>query len=282
MCTSGTTGAPKIIEKNFFDLLNLKRGSGSADDKWLLTYNPARWAGMSVILHCMKNNCQLIIPKDLSAKSIKQSLYKATHISLTPSLLRKILMFEFSIQEKNIKQITFGGEYVNQSTLDTAKFLFPNARITHIYASTETGDICSCSDGKEGFPLEKIYNFGLSNDGEAVVNGIHTGDYWQVKNNRIIFIGRKDNIINVGGNKVSPYQVETIASSFYGILECKAYGVSNPLLGQVVALDYVGPRVINDVLKSFLRYALPKHAVPMILNKVDSIELTAANKISRQ
>lgn len=283
LLTSGTTGTPKEIWKDLSEVLVSKKGRGGPDDKWLLTYNPARWAGLSVILHTIKTNSQLIVPNDLTPKDILEKIPEATHISLTPSLFRKLLICGYEqLKLANIKQVTFGGEYAIQKVLDDAKELWPSAKVTHIYATTEFGDICACSDGYEGLPVDKLkVPFELTSRGELVLNGQGTKDLWELENNRLYFVGRETEIINVGGAKISESVIEKATNNISGIKECKAYPITNALLGQVVGLDYVGDVNASEVKKELFK-VLPRFAVPVKINKVEEVLLTSAGKINRK
>jgi acyl-coenzyme A synthetase/AMP-(fatty) acid ligase len=266
--TSGTTGIPKLIWKDFEQIYQNKKGKGSEQDIWLLTYNPARWAGLSVIIHCMKTNAKLVIPEDLSINNMLNCIDQVTHISLTPSLFRKMMIADSDrFQKAPLKQITFGGEYATQKILDDAKTLFPNARITHIYATTESGDLCSCSDGLEGFPEDKMPR-------------LENGDMWKYENGRAYFIGRDTEVINVGGAKTTQTEVENTVNSIPQIKQCRAFPIANQLLGQIVGLEYVGD-IDPRSLKLLLTQKLPKYAVPLQITQVTTIELTSANKIKR-
>lgn len=279
--TSGTTGPPKTIWKNCREILSHKKGGGSVTDCWLLTFNPGRWAGLSVILHTIRTNAKLVIPEDLTLDAVLKSILESTHVSLTPSLFRKLQLCDNGIlQSAKILQVTFGGEYATQRVLDDAKGLWPEARITHIYASTELGDVCSVSDGLEGYPTNKFSSWTIDNAGQLIVDGSPTGDLWEVVSDRLYYKGRNTEIINIGGAKVTPTVIEHQANSIPGVYECRAYAVENPLLGQVVGLDYVGPIDAIDLRRQLLQM-LPKYAVPVKVHQVPSIELTSANKISR-
>ncbi len=296
--TSGTTASPKTIWHNSLSLLNNKKGKGSEKDKWLLTYNPGRWAGLSVLLHVLKTQAQLIIPEDLTLTPLITALPQATHVSLTPSLFRKLLLFAGDkLSSAPIIQVTLGGEYATQKVLDDVKAIWPQATVTHIYATTELGDICSCSDGLEGIPVSKLnrnlkYRFCLSNNKQLTIDEGElilfegermnkTGDIWRMEGDRLYFKGRVSEIINVGGAKVTSSTVENAVNSLEGIMECWAYALENVLLGQVVGLDYVGNIAPMELRKKLLSI-LPKYAVPVRLNQVDQITLTAAGKISRK
>lgn len=287
--TSGTTGAPKIIHKHMPTLFANKKGVGSKDDVWLLTYSPTRWAGISVILHCFKNNSTLIVPEDLSPQSLLKALEEnnITHISLTPSLFRKLCLLNKDVlANANIKQVTFGGEYTTQKVLDEARGLWNLAKITHIYASTELGDICAVSDGLEGIPIDKlktnlINGFYLAENGELFINENSTEDTWELKDNRLYFKGRLQEIVNVGGAKVSLSYVENIVNGIEHVFQSKAYKMSNQFLGEAVGLEYVG-NIDAFQLRVILKDLLPKYAIPIKISKVDFIELTDAGKVSRK
>jgi acyl-CoA synthetase (AMP-forming)/AMP-acid ligase II len=151
-----------------------------------------------------------------------------------------------------------------------------------VYASTEFGDICSASDGEAGFAASKFERpgFELREDGELFIEGQATGDLWERRGDRFLFLGRRQEVINVGGAKVFPATVEAAALALEGVEEARAFGVSNALLGQVVALDYRGTRSEIDVKRS-LRASLPKIAWPAQVERVDAIQLTSANKVRR-
>lgn len=282
--TSGTTGTPKDVVINLENAIDNKKGRGDNEDVWLLTYSPQRWAGLSVLIHVHKTGAQLLVPDSLDPYDIIKLMYATTHISLTPSLFRKLLLINTDVvMAAPIKQLTFGGEYATQKILDDAQHMYPTARITHVYASTEFGDICAASDCLEGYPFTKI----IEHDGyvhpetkELFLKGRATGDLWDMKNDRLYFVGRQGDIVNVGGAKVNLLVVEKEVGKVLEVKHCRAFAISNPLLGQVIGLEYVGD-ITPIALKKLLLQALPKYAVPVQIKQVDEISLTAAGKVSR-
>lgn len=281
--TSGTTGLPKPITKTKFDeYVQNKRGRGTHSDTWLLTYNPYRWAGISLLSHVIRHECSVVVPKSLNIVDIINSARAATHVSLTPTLFRKMLLQvpQNSWKELSIQQITFGGEMATQGILDSARQIFPDAAITHTYASTEFGDICSASDGKEGFDVRKMEDYSFDSEGELFIDGKPTGDLWRRDNDRLFFAGRREGLVNIGGNKIALHVVEEAALSVSGILHAVAGSVASPLMGQVVTLDYVGDIEPRDLQKE-LRLKLPRFACPASLNKLSDIEISNTGKARR-
>lgn len=283
--TSGTTGMPKLSSHELRKVYDRKR-TGSAEERWLLTYAPHRWAGISVILHAIKAQADLIIPSAFEPKCLVDAAVAGavTYLSLTPSLFRRFLLVvgREQLSAIPIQQITFGGEVASQSVLDEANLIWRSARITHVYASTEFGDILSVSDGLAGIPASKFDRpqFSFDADGELLIEDKPTGDLWEKTGERYYFVGRLQEMINVGGHKVSPLEIENAALAISGVKDVRAYGMSSAMVGQLPAIDFVGTIGV-DQLKQELRRLLPKVAWPAVIRKVEEIPLTVAHKVKR-
>jgi len=281
--TSGTTDIPKPIKKHFPSYYGSKKEKLGSNYRWLLTYNPYRWAGISMITHALRTGAELVVPDSLDARDLLRELPSVSHISITPSLFRKLILADTDglLYKCALKQITFGGEFATQSVLDLTNKYWPGARVTHVYASTEHGDICSVSDGLAGIPADKWKNGSFTEAGELVISGHPTGDIWALKNGRYYFQGRVQDVANVGGAKVYLSSVEEAALAIAGVMQARAYAVSSPLVGQLVAMDYVGEIAVED-LKGQLRKVLPKTAMPVKLNRVEALDLSEAGKLRRR
>jgi acyl-CoA synthetase (AMP-forming)/AMP-acid ligase II len=281
--TSGTTGSPKtVVRRDFRSYFAGKKGAGAPDDIWLLTYNPFRWAGISLLCHVLKHSCAVAVPRSFDLQDIVECGAEATHVSLTPSLFRRMLIQfpETDLRSLAFRQITFGGETASQTVLDQARQCFPRARISHTYASSEFGDICSTSDGCAGFDEKKFEKFSFSEEGELLIGGVATGDLWRRDEGRYYFVGRVQDEVSVGGNRVSLHAVEEAALGVDGVQQAIARAVTSPLVGQLVVLDFVGDCAPHDLMQA-LRQALPRHACPARLQRVDHLELTDAGKAKR-
>ena len=283
MRTSGTTGIPKNIYKELGSALQKKR-TGLPNEKWILTYSPLRWAGVSVILHVLKSGAILYVPQSLRFDDIIQTceVNKPTHISLTPSMFRSLLLKDNGNKLPRIqfKQITFGGESATQSVLNLAKKTWSGARITHVYASTEVGDICAVSDGMEGIPAYKFAEYTISETGELIIGDFPTGDIWKLRGDRYYFFGRIQEVINVGGNKVSPMEIEEFAVN-NGADMARAFPVASPVTGFLVGLDYVGEIDERELLNRF-RARFPKYACPAKISRVAHLSISDSGKMIRR
>lgn len=283
LATSGTAGPPK---KFTVDLPSRARTAvPEPDARWLVCYSLGRWASISVIMHAVLARSSLVVPPTLGADAIIEAASSggATHLAITPSLFRSLLVTDSEgLGQAPIRQLTFGGEATSRAVLDAAHDLWPSARITHVFATTETGDVCSASDGLAGYPWSRMERAGarLLESGELVINGHATGDLWEVREDRAIHLGRIHEVINVGGFKVSPSTVEEAAMAQPGVVGAAAYAVPSPILGELVGLDIVGDADTTTLARS-LRSVLPRAACPASIRRVESLTLNDAGKLIR-
>ena len=233
-----------------------------------------------------------------------------THLSGTPTFWRALLLALPGHGKKPpLRQITLGGEAVDQSILDALHAAFPAARIIAIYASTEAGALFAVKDGLAGFPASWL-EVGVEGCQLRVVDGVLqvlspramrgylgetakravtddgwliTGDVVEVVGERVLFRGRVDNVINVGGGKVMPEQVEAALLEVPVVREACVYGIKNPIAGGVLAADVVLAQAVTEAearkaIFSALSARLEPYKVPRIYRFVDKISVNAAGK----
>lgn len=292
--SSGTTGTPRAHHRTWPALLAEASRHGSADDRYLLTFNLARYAGLQVFLHCLRHDATIIVPaslRDAAAIVAAGAEHDATHLSVTPSLVKRLVQLDAPAALQGLRQITLGGEHASQATLDLVRRCWPHARVTTIYASSEGGACFSASDGREGFPAAQLAagrdgrRGELDADGELIVHladgrTLRTGDHFEAAGDRILFRGRREDLINVGGYKVSPARVERVILGVAGVEECRVIGRPSPVLGEVVAAEIVGSAAVADV-RAACRAALARPEVPVTIRQVESLPLSAAQKLVR-
>jgi acyl-coenzyme A synthetase/AMP-(fatty) acid ligase len=313
LTTSGTTGRPKSVSHSLEGLTRTTKqdvaiGLGQV---WGLIYDFSRFAGLQVLLQSLMSGACLAAA-DLASPLSKQIGFLTgvgcSHLSATPTLWRKILMSPGS-SDLQLKQVTLGGEIVDASIIASLARAFPSARLTHIFASTEAGVGFSVSDRQPGFPASfltdppagiglriidgrlQVHNplrAGRDRGEDVKVSGedwVDTGDAVEVRGARVYFRGREDGVINVGGNKVHPEEVERALLSHPKVAMARVYAKSNPITGQLVAADVVpAPNAGDDLradLTAYLGERLSRYAIPALLRLSPRLEINAAGKVVR-
>lgn len=319
--TSGTTGTPKGAWYTWSRLLAQARVKPQwAASRWLLAYHLNHFAGLHLLAHVVANRATLVIPSspavaDAAAAMVQHGVQCA---SGTPTFWRLLLaeLDQDRARSLPIRQVTLGGEAVPPDLPGRLADYFPRARISQIFATTEAGSCFSVRDGREGFAASLLQpgdNDALPRarivEGELQVRSDHgmvgyydspsaaedlpaepgwraTGDLVEVRGDRVHFVGRKSEVINVGGVKVNPLPVEAVAQAVPGVRAVHCYGRRNAVTGQIVALDVVpAPDLDRPALESAIRdacrAALPRHAQPQWVRFVERLE-TVNQKVLRR
>lgn len=318
--TSGTSGEPKAATHTWQSLGRPVRESAKYPmPRWLLSYRPTLYAGLQVIHQCLANQGTLVVPgADADPRSIAELLVSSgvQFVSATPSYWRRLLMFaDADLQGRTqIVQVTLGGEAVDQSLLDRLKRCFPQARLVHIYATTELGRCFSVTDGLAGFPiayLQKPLPDGVAlriEEGELQVKPANamqrydplsscpwnsrqdwfaTGDLVSIQGDRVVFTGRKSDMINVAGNKVHPIEVERVLRQVPGVADARVYARRSSVAGQLVACELVAkkgqdPAVLKEKVAASCLANLTSYQRPRFVEFVDQITLSSAGKTTRR
>lgn len=315
IATSGTTGAPKLVTHSLQTLTqSLKMNTEIGRQlRWALIYDPCRFAGLQVVLQACISGSALLVPKTADIEELVDFLIfeGCTSISATPSMWRKMLSAT-NAHKLELRHITLGGEITDEKTLGRLKSKFSNAKITHIYASTEVGVGFSVKDGKAGFPAEYLKSvpggkveLRISQQGTLLIRNtelnqtlgqqgiitdadgfIDTGDSVILQANRVIFLGRANGSINIGGQKVMPEEVEAVLRESSSVVDVRVYGKPSPVLGNVVVAEVVPlPQICEEDLKQKLfatcKERLAAFKRPAVIRIVKDIELTEAGKAKR-
>jgi long-chain acyl-CoA synthetase len=99
---------------------------------------------------------------------------------------------------------------------------------------------------------------------------------------RIILCGRKKSVLNIGGMKVFPEEIEAVLDRHPAVKRSRAYGRDHPVLGTVVAAEVIlHADATPGVLKAWCRRSLSAFKVPAVIHFVEELPLTASGKIKR-
>jgi acyl-coenzyme A synthetase/AMP-(fatty) acid ligase len=322
LLTSGTTGVPKLVVHSFDSLAGaLPRHPPSTKPMvWSTFYDIRRYGGLQIYLRAVLAGSPLVLssagepPREFLARAGAAGV---THISGTPSHWRRALMSgETALISP--EYVRLSGEVADQPVLDSLRAAFPHARIAHAFASTEAGVAFDVNDGLAGFPEGLIGNSTngidlkvqdgtlwirsqrnavryLGNAQAPIIGAdgyVDTGDLVELTNGRFYFRGRKGGVINVGGLKVYPEEVESVLNADPRVRMSLVKARRNPLTGSLVVAEVVladGESSVDantaDKIKSELlracRSTLAAHKVPAQLRFVPALELSGAGKLVR-
>ncbi len=318
LATSGTTGTPKLIEHTTLSLTKTCKKSTERGREfvWGLVFDPFRFAGLQVVLQALAGGSTLVFVNkidEVSEQVVFMQKNSVNSLSATPTYWRRLLMSGvLSKGSLKLRQITLGGEAADQPTLQGLRKAFPEARISHIYASTEAGVGFTVKDGLTGFPVSYLEDgFGnislaISNQNTLLINPgkyipsdktgkvvisrdgyIDTGDIVRVEGDRIYFMGRESGAINVGGNKVMPEEVESVIRQLDEVKEVVVKPKSSGVMGQLVSAevmlkDGVEKKTFRVKLMNHCRQNLENYKVPALLRFVDDIHINSTGKINRR
>ncbi len=300
--TSGTTGQPKSITHSYQNLSRaVKTGCKYADNIWGFAYNPTHMAGLQVFFQAFENQNEIINlfgqPREAVLTSIKR--YGITHISATPTFYR--LLLPYTQEYPSVLRVTFGGEKSGQKLYDSIREIFPNAKVTNVYASTEAGTLFA-SKGSDFQIPEKIRNLIKVQNNEIYIHRsllgtsgslkleddyYPTGDLieWINQEEGVFrFLSRKNELINVGGYKVNPLEVEDLMRTCNGLAEVHVFGKPNSILGTVLCADVVRSKdshISEADIRAYLQPLLQDFKIPRRIKFVEKIAVTRTGKLKR-
>jgi len=300
--TSGTTGIPKKYTHSFVSLSKtLKINSKHKDDIWGFAYNPTHIAGIQLFFQALFNFNSIIrlfgIPNNAIIRLIEER--EINRISATPTFYNLLLTNK---QFPKVLSITSGGEKLSEKRAQELRNIFPNARINNIYAATEFGsllvskdnlfEINSQNDSYLKIVDDELYvkkDFVAKASLETFKNEwFKTGDKVRIVSQNPLkfeFTAREDEIINVGGYKVVPSEIEEVGLKYRNVKEVLAYGKKNSVLGEIVCCDVVIERSKMDFnvsgLRKYFAENLQEFKVPRLIKIVDNIPKTRSGKIKR-
>ena len=206
------------------------------------------------------------------------------------------------------------GEIADRAILDALRATYPRAVIAHAYASTEAGVGFEVTDGREGFPAALLDANGevelRLRDGSLHVrskrtatayigrddlkllddNGfVDTDDMVEQKGDRCFFKGRRTGVINVGGLKVLPEEVEQVINEHSKVRMSRVSARRNPIMGDLIIAE-VTPKsavtasesgALETEILDLCRARLPRHMVPVTIRFVPAIDILASGKLAR-
>lgn len=309
--TSGTSGKPKAAVHDFIKLIEkfkTKRNAYRTVNFLLFDH----WGGLNTMFHTLSNGGIVLTlhsrqPEDVCAFIEK---HKVELLPASPTFLNLLILSEAykKYDLSSLKIISYGTEPMPEMTLHKIHALFPNVKLQQTYGLIELGVLRAKSEGNnslwvkvggEGYNI-RVRNGLLEIKAESAMIGYlnaptpFTEDGWfmtndevEVKGEYLKILGRKSDIINVGGEKVYPAEVENTILGIDFVKDCVVYGVKNVITGKMVFADVViqDDQDISKARKEIKDYCfrhLARFKVPARVNIVSAIDFSSRFKKSRR
>ena len=311
--SSGSTGAPKAMIHNLDTLVDSYGDKKQKQINMLVFLMFDHIGGINTMLNILSMNATMIIPQNRNADDICKLIeeYKIAVLPSSPTFLNLILInrsYE-KYDLSSLRMITYGTETMPEGLLNRLKVVFSKVKFLQTFGTSETG-IAATSSKSSSSTFMKIDDENLeykivdnelwlrsktqilgylNRSMESFTNDgwFKTGDLVELDNEGFIkIIGRNKEIINVGGQKVLPSEVESVLLGMDEIEDCLVYGEQNAITGQSVSCDVVLKSGVEAdglkiLVRKFCKDKLDNFKIPTRVNVVQKTKLTERFKKSR-
>ncbi len=299
--SSGSTGAPKGIVHDFERVLGKfrKPRRGYRTLQFLLLDH---FGGINTLLGALANGGVVVVAEDRQPIAVARLIEEARVelLPVTPTFLSLFIATgahrQYSME--SIELITYGTEVMTESALARVRNAFPHARLQQTYGLSETGVLRSVSKdsesvwvkvGGEGFETKIVGDILYIKSQSAMLGYLNApdpfdDDGWFCTSDAVLqdgewirILGRTSDLINVGGQKVYPAEIETVLMSADNVVEASVTGEKHPLMGSVVAAKVVlaepeEPGALRRRLRAFCLQRLAAFKVPVKFSIAQEVE----------
>jgi acyl-CoA synthetase (AMP-forming)/AMP-acid ligase II len=282
--SSGTTGEPKAALHDLTRLLEKfkKPGKTFKTISFLLFDHIG---GFNTLIHTISHGGTIVtvpnrMPGEVCAIIEKE---KIELLPTTPTFLNMILLNK--LYEKYdltcLKMITYGTESMPEHTLKLFAKILPDTTFKQTYGLSELGIMSTKSEssdslwmkvGGDGFETKIVDDILFIRTESAMIGYLNapspfdkegwfdTKDKVEVRNGYLRILGRTTDLINVGGEKVYPIEIENVLLQIGGVLDARVFAESNPIMGNTVAAEIlVSPENNNRIFIKTLRNYCGEH-----------------------
>jgi acyl-CoA synthetase (AMP-forming)/AMP-acid ligase II len=309
--TSGSSGEPKASLHDVARLLRKYR-TRRQRLRTLLFLLFDHIGGVDTLLQALSNGSAAVIPADRSPEGVCATIarHRVEVLPAAPSFLTMLLLSEAHLRHdlSSLRYITYGAEVMPQATLDRLAREFPGVTLPQTYGIPAVGTPRSTSRandslwvkvGGEGFATRVVDGM-LQVKAESSILGylnapspftedgwFVTGDAVEVDGEYLRILGRASDLINVGGRKVYPAEVEGVILELDDILEAAVFGEPHPFTGQVVvarvtARDASDPVALERRVRDHCRARLEPYKVPVRVHHSADLLHTERQKTTRR
>lgn len=316
--SSGSTGKPKAVVHNMENFLYKYLNKKKNLSKVAALFLPDHVAGVDVFLSSFSCGSCLVIPKTRNPKDVLETLekHKVEILPSSATMLRLLMLSDLNMYNLNsLKIVIYGSETMDLNLLCSLKELLPHVVFKQSFGTSETNAVSIINHKDEHFKKyfkivdcdykiinnelylkSKTQSLGYLNADNSVFDEegyFATGDlvelYKENEEEYIKIIGRSKELINVGGEKVVPQEVEGVILELDYIQDCLVYAKANAITGQSVCVKVVlkvNVEFTNLELKKQLRMyckdKLANYKIPTQVEIVDRLELSQRFKKVRK
>jgi acyl-CoA synthetase (AMP-forming)/AMP-acid ligase II len=273
--TSGSSGKPKAALHDLFKLLlkyKQKRTPFITINFLLFDH----WGGLNTLFHVLSNNGTVVLLENRNPDYVCSLIekFKVELLPTSPTFLNMLLLSRAYERHtiNTLKVITYGSEPMPENVLNKLNQLFPEVKLQQTYGLIELGVMSSKSKdneslwvkiGGQGYEVRVVDGMLEIKSNSAMIGYLNatspytsdgwfiTGDMVEVDGDYFKILGRKSELINVGGEKVYPQEVENIILTIDNILDVEVYGEKHPFTGNIVCAKIYHDATcdVNDLKK---------------------------------
>jgi acyl-coenzyme A synthetase/AMP-(fatty) acid ligase len=296
--SSGSTGAPKAAVHDLVPLFDkFKTSRKAARTLVFLLFDHI--GGVNTMLHVLANAGCLVLVHDRAPDAVCASIarHRVEILPTSPTFINLLLLSEAWRQHdlRSLTLITYGTEVMPQSTLSRIREALPHASLQQTYGLSEVGILRAKSQssdslwvriGGEGYETRVVDGLLEIRARSAMLGYLNapspftedgwfrTGDAVEVDGEYFLIKGRRSELINVGGEKVYPAEVESVLQEMEGVEDVAVSGEPNAITGQMVKarVKLTGAETVGEFrrrMQAFCRSRLPPFKIPQKVVLVD-------------
>ena len=298
--SSGTSGAPKAMVQDFGKLLSSYESRRASSLPVLALLGFDHIGGLNTLFGALAAGAPVVVPASRAPADVATAIasHRVAILPASPTFLNLLLAAGVTADLSSLRVITYGTEPMPESLLARLKATFPQVRFIQTFGTSETG-ITHTTSPEAGSTFLRFEDPNLewkvvddelwlrsrtqiagylnsSNERFTADGWFRTGDkVEQGPNGTLRILGRMGEMINVGGEKLMPAEVESVVLGVPGVDDCRVRGEAHPLTGQTVAVDVVSFTTDQEALRSAIRIAcrerLARHKIPTRVTFVSSV-----------
>ena len=306
--SSGTSGTPKAMVQDFGKLLASYESRHESDLAMLALLGFDHIGGLNTLFNALAAGSLLAVPASRSPADVAATIarHRVAILPASPTFLNLLLAAGFTAELASLRVITYGTEPMPESLLARLKAAFPRVRFIQTFGTSETG-ITRTESPEPGSTFLRFEDPNLewkviddelwlrshtqiagylnaSNERFTDDGWFRTGDkVEQGPNGTLRILGRMGEMINVGGEKLMPAEVESVVLGISGVVDCRVRGEPHPLTGQTVVVDVVTADADHEALRAAIRSAcrerLARHKTPTRVTFVPSVSGERMKKV---